>query len=118
MNIGTIVEADMMRLKVGNKFLGSIEEWFIAGLTPGDTFIFAGKKLKFEKVVGNIAFAKVTNLDHQKIPSYNGGNLPFQHICLQQLENYLKLDLNQLKFQKKSKNGLCYKESFQFIRKK
>ena len=72
----TIVEADMMRLKVGNKFLGSIEEWFIAGLTPGDTFIFGGKKLRFEKVVGNIAFAKVTNLDHQKIPSYNGGNLP------------------------------------------
>ena len=76
MNIGTIVEADMMRLKVGNKFLGSVEEWFIAGLTPGDTFIFGGKKLRFEKVVGNIAFSKVTNLDHKKIPSYNGGNLP------------------------------------------
>ena len=76
MNIGTIVEAEMLRLRVGNRYLGNIEEWFINGLSAGNTFIFGGKRLMFEKVVGNIAYAKVTALEHQKIPSFKGGNLP------------------------------------------
>jgi ATP-dependent Lhr-like helicase len=76
MNIGTIVEAEMLRLRVGNRYLGNIEEWFVNGLSVGDTFIFAGKRLMFEKIVGNIAYAKITSLDHQKIPSFKGGNLP------------------------------------------
>ena len=76
MNVGAIVEAEMLRLRVSNRYLGNIEEWFINGLSAGDTFIFAGKRLMFEKVVGNIAYAKITALDHQKIPSFKGGNLP------------------------------------------
>ncbi len=76
MNVGTIVEAEMLRLKVGNRYLGNIEEWFISGLSAGDTFIFGGKRLMFEKVIGNIAYAKITALEHQKIPSFKGGNLP------------------------------------------
>ena len=76
MNVGTIVEAEMLRLRVGNRYLGNIEEWFISGLSAGDTFIFGGKRLMFEKVVGNIAYAKITALEHQKIPSFKGGNLP------------------------------------------
>ena len=35
MNIGTIVEAEMLRLRVGNRYLGNIEEWFISGLSAG-----------------------------------------------------------------------------------
>ncbi len=76
MNVGTIVEAEMLRLRVGNRYLGNIEEWFINGLSAGDTFIFGGKRLMFEKVVGNIAYAKITALEHKKIPSFKGGNLP------------------------------------------
>ncbi len=76
MNIGTIVEAELLRLRVGNRYLGNIEEWFISGLSAGDTFIFGGKRLMFEKVIGNIAYAKITALEHQKIPSFKGGNLP------------------------------------------
>ena len=62
MNIGTIVEAEMLRLRVGNRYLGNIEEWFISGLSAGDTFIFGGKRLMFEKVIGNIAYAKWSEL--------------------------------------------------------
>ena len=76
MNVGTIVEAEMLRLRVGNRYLGNIEEWFISGLSAGDTFIFGGKRLMFEKAIGNIAYAKITALEHQKIPSFKGGNLP------------------------------------------
>ena len=42
MNSGTIVENYMLKVKLGNKTLGQIEEWFIEGLTEGDTFLLGG----------------------------------------------------------------------------
>jgi len=98
MNVGTIVEAEMLRLRAGNRYLGNIEEWFINGLSAGDTFIFAGKRLMFDKVIGNIAYAKKTALDHQKIPSFKGGNLPLSTHLSKSVrkifsEQFEKLDL-------------------------
>mgnify|MGYP000367732621 CR=1 FL=1 len=40
MNIGTIVESPMMKVKLRNRTLGSIEENFVVNLSPGDTFLF------------------------------------------------------------------------------
>ena len=47
MNIGTIVQAAMLRVRLGRQALGEIEEWFVQGLVPGDSFIFAGQHLRF-----------------------------------------------------------------------
>ena len=60
MNVGTIVEADMIKVRLvrsrasgaivarGGRILGEVEEYFIETLTPGDTFVFAGEILKYE----------------------------------------------------------------------
>ena len=54
MNVGTIVEAPVMWVKLGRgRKLGEIEEYFVDGLTPGDTFIFAGRLLRFEGIRDN-----------------------------------------------------------------
>ena len=46
MNVGTIVEAPIMRVRLGRgKVLGEVEEYFVAMLNPGDTFLFAGRLL-------------------------------------------------------------------------
>ncbi|KGO91356.1 ligase-associated DNA damage response DEXH box helicase [Flavobacterium subsaxonicum] len=51
MQMGTIVGDSVMNVKfLGGGYLGSIEEWFISKLTPGDTFIFAGRKLELIRV--------------------------------------------------------------------
>lgn len=51
MQIGTIVGDAVMRVKyVGGSYLGTIEEWFITKLKPGDAFVFAGKKLELYKI--------------------------------------------------------------------
>ena len=77
MNIGTIVEAPMLsvRLKRG-KPLGRIEEWFIQGLERGDTFIFAGRLLRFEGIRDMQAICTPAAGSEPKIPSYEGGKLP------------------------------------------
>jgi ATP-dependent Lhr-like helicase len=51
MQMGTIVGDSVMNVKFfGGGYLGSIEEWFISKLSPGDTFIFAGRKLELYRV--------------------------------------------------------------------
>lgn len=77
MNIGTIVEAPMLsvRLKRGTR-LGQIEEWFIQGLRSGDTFIFAGRLLKFEGIRDMKVICTPSAGKEPKVPAYEGGKLP------------------------------------------
>jgi ATP-dependent Lhr-like helicase len=47
MQMGTIVGDATMNVKfLGGGYIGTIEEWFISKLSPGDIFIFAGRKLE------------------------------------------------------------------------
>lgn len=51
MQMGTIVGDSVMNVKFfGGGYLGSIEEWFVSKLNPGDTFIFAGRKLELYRI--------------------------------------------------------------------
>jgi ATP-dependent Lhr-like helicase len=51
MNVGTIVELPLIKVKLRRgPILGEVEEAFIQGLVPGDTFVFAGRLLRFEGV--------------------------------------------------------------------
>jgi ATP-dependent Lhr-like helicase len=78
MNIGTIVEAPVMRVKLGRgRSLGEIEEYFVSMLTPGDTFLFAGRLLAFEGIRNNEVIASLAKqATEPKIPAYAGGRLP------------------------------------------
>ncbi len=87
MNVGTIVEAAMLKVRLvargrrrplgrGGKVLGEIEESFIDQLTPGDTFLFAGQILRFEGLNEMTALASRSNAEDPQIPAYMGGKFP------------------------------------------
>ncbi len=87
MNVGTIVEAASInvRLAIGAKNggvlrpgrkLGTMEEWFIEGLAPGDTFMFAGEILRFHGVTGVDALVTRAPGEEPRIPSWGGGRFP------------------------------------------
>jgi ATP-dependent Lhr-like helicase len=76
MNIGTIVEAPMLKVVLRNKTLGKIEEWFVQGLSPGDTFLFSGRVLRYDGLRDMAVMVSVTKDSTPKIPSYDGGKLP------------------------------------------
>lgn len=83
LNIGTIVEHDMVpvRLRLGaktraTKDLGKIEEYFIAQLQPGETFIFGGRMLSFVAMRERAALVDEITTGQPKIPSYYGGRMP------------------------------------------
>ncbi len=84
LNAGTIVESPSFNIRVvaakgrrgvGRK-LGTMEEWFIEGLSPGDTFLFAGEVLRFEAIDGTDAFVTRAPGEDPRIPSWNGGKFP------------------------------------------
>src|SRR3954469_9811860 len=86
MNVGTIVEADMIKVRLvrsrgskvqrGGRLLGQVEEYFIETLTPGDTFVFAGEILRYEALVEDEAYVSRSNDPDPKVPSYEGGKFP------------------------------------------
>jgi ATP-dependent Lhr-like helicase len=87
MNIGTIVEADMLKVRLvgsrgsrslprGGRLLGQVEEYFIEMLSPGDTFVFAGEILKFEALTRDEVFVSRSTSVDPKVPSYEGGKFP------------------------------------------
>ncbi len=91
MNAGTIVEAEMLKVKLagkrkqsngkplskwGGKVLGEVEEWFIEQLRAGDTFLFAGQVLKLEAIEELNALVSRSSATEPMIPSYQGGKFP------------------------------------------
>ncbi len=76
LNVGTIVESYMLKVKLGNRTLGQVEEWFIEGLNEGDTFLFSGRVLEYQSISNNNIIVKSTSHTQPKIPSYAGGRLP------------------------------------------
>ncbi|WP_118975011.1 ligase-associated DNA damage response DEXH box helicase [Taibaiella koreensis] len=77
LSIGAIVSDVMMQVKfLGGKYLGSIEEWFISRLQPGDNFWFAGRNLELIRVKDMQAIVKASNKKKGVVPSWMGGRLP------------------------------------------
>ena len=76
LNVGTIVESYTLKVKLGNRTLGQVEEWFIEGLNEGDTFLFSGRVLEYQSISNNNVIVRSTSHTQPKIPSYAGGRLP------------------------------------------
>ena len=93
LNIGTIIEEPMVRVRLvrarglkqgrttgpigaGGRVLGEMEEYFFGTLSLGDTFMFGGEIVAFEGMKDNEAFVSRAFASNPKIPSYMGGKFP------------------------------------------
>ncbi len=77
MNAGTIVEAATLKVRLGRgRVLGEVEEYFVTAMAPGDTFIFAGRLLRFERIHEMSVETSIGRGDAPKVPAYSGGRLP------------------------------------------
>ncbi len=95
MNVGTIVEATTLKVRLvrgkapvnesgvytgplrsGGRVLGELEEGFLESLVPGDTFLFGGEILALQGIVENEALVSRSRSDTPRVPSYAGGKFP------------------------------------------
>nr|WP_276562331.1 ligase-associated DNA damage response DEXH box helicase [Hoeflea prorocentri] len=100
LNIGTIIEMPELKIRLtrhkgrganvrGGPVLGKIEEYFVEMLSPGDTFLFAGKVLRFEGIRENECIVSKGGTGNPKIPAYAGGKFPLSTYLADQVRTML-----------------------------
>jgi ATP-dependent Lhr-like helicase len=91
MNVGTIVELPLLKVKLRRgPVLGEVEEAFIQGLVPGDTFAFAGRVLRFEGIRALAAECSLATSQDPKVPAYGGGRLPLSTFLAERVRGILQ----------------------------
>lgn len=90
LSIGTIMSDAALQVKyVSGGFIGTVEEWFVSQLKPGDTFWFAGKSLEMVRIKDMTVQVKKSNQKKGKVPSWMGGKLQLSSELSEQLRNYV-----------------------------
>ena len=105
LNVGTIVEEPMLKVKLvrsrgagsgstgaiarGGRMLGEIEEYFIEGLVVGDTFVFGGEIVRYEALVEDQVYVSRANDRDAKVPSYMGGKFPLSTYLAERVRRLL-----------------------------
>lgn len=82
MSVGTIVSDASMQVRYwtragsGGASLGTVEEGFIARLSPGDCFLFGGRLLELVRVREMTAYVRRATGKRPSVPRWNGGKMP------------------------------------------
>jgi ATP-dependent Lhr-like helicase len=76
MNVGTIVEAPLLKVRMRSQNLGEVEEYFANTLRPGDTFMFAGRLLQFIRIRETTVECIDGGTGTPAVPAYAGARLP------------------------------------------
>lgn len=78
LQIGTIVSDAVLSVKyLKGGYIGTIEEWFISKLTPGDVFTFAGRNLELVRIKSMQVLVRKSKKKTSKVPSWMGGRMAF-----------------------------------------
>ncbi len=78
MNVGTIVEAEMMKVRLrgrGGAPLGEVKEAFAASLTPGDSFLIGGRVVRMDAMREMVIEVTPDPTRQPKIAVYSGVKL-------------------------------------------
>ncbi|WP_224485000.1 ligase-associated DNA damage response DEXH box helicase [Robertkochia aurantiaca] len=76
LSVGTIVSDAMLSVKyLKGGYIGTIEEWFISKLNPGDVFTFAGRNLELFKIKNMQVLVRKSKRKTAKVPSWMGGRM-------------------------------------------
>lgn len=77
LSIGTIVsEPDIKITFMSGKYIGTVEEYFVAQLKPGTVFWFAGRNLELIQLKGDAAIVKLSKEKNGRVPSWKGSRMP------------------------------------------
>ncbi len=93
LSVGTIVGDSTMFVKfISGKYLGTIEEYFISRLSPGDVFWFAGRNLELVRIKEMEAQVRKSNKKSGAVPSWQGGRMPLSS----QMSEMIRVKLDEV----------------------
>jgi len=90
MSMGTIVSDAHLRIRYQKGgHLGSIEEWFVSKLNPGDVFTFSGRTLELIRIQNMEVIVRKSKSKKARIPAWMGGRMSFSAHLSDLLKNTL-----------------------------
>ena len=90
LSIGTIVGDATLKVRYQKGgYLGSVEEWFISKLIPGDIFTFSGRNLELIRIRNMEVIVRKSKSKKTRIPSWMGGRMSFSAHLSDLLKNVL-----------------------------
>lgn len=104
LSIGTIVGDQVLSVKyVKGGHLGTIEEYFISKLKPGDVFWFSGRNLEFVRLKDMTVQVKLSKKKTGLVPQWMGGRMPLSsqlasHIR-QKLDDFITGKINDIEIE-------------------
>lgn len=91
LSIGTIVSDAMVQVKyVSGGFIGTIEEFFIGKMKPGDVFVFAGRTLELVRIRNMAAQVRRSSKRTRNVVSFMGGRMALSSQMSEILRNELQ----------------------------
>ncbi len=72
MNVGTIVEPAMLKVRAHARHLGEVEESFATQLSPGDTFLIGGQTVRYDRLRETIVQVTPQPAREPKIAVFSG----------------------------------------------
>ena len=72
MNVGTIVEPAMLKVRAQARHLGEVEESFATQLAPGDTFLIGGQTVRYDRLRETIVQVTPQPAREPKIAVFSG----------------------------------------------
>jgi ATP-dependent Lhr-like helicase len=77
LSIGTIVGDQILNVRyIKGGYLGTIEEYFISKLKPGDAFWFSGRNLEFVRLKDMTVQVRKSKKKNSLVPQWMGGRMP------------------------------------------
>lgn len=90
LNVGTITGDATLQLRyVSGKNLGSIEEYFVAQLRPGERFFFTGRVLEFVRMTDAAAIVRPARGRSNFTPRWSGTKLPISESLSEEMRRVL-----------------------------
>ncbi len=98
-NIGTIENSQSIQVRFKNGMkLGTVEERFLSKLEVGDTFAFAGRILRLDRLTASDAYVTQSKSDSPQTPAWGGGRFPVStelaDVMMEVLEDAKSLNLD------------------------
>ena len=78
LSMGTIVSDANLKIRYQKGgYLGTVEEWFVAKLKPGDVFTFSGRNLELIRMHNMEVIVRKSKSKKSRIPAWMGGRMSF-----------------------------------------
>ncbi len=117
-NVGTIPDEARIKVKIGNKLIGYIDEAFLERLRKGDVFVLGGKTYEFRYARGDVAQVRVSIDRPPTVPIWISEMLPLSFDLAIDISRFRYLMNRMFEENKKREEVLKFIKDYLYIDEK